>query len=199
MSPVWVHLVWAAAPALCDLNFAASLQVSLHGRLVSKRHFGHKLSGALIVKINSDQSRCCAPSLCISSLFLSPFCFLPSPLLALPPPPPSCFSPQITIFPSTSYHCCPSFSFPPSPHAVYLAGSKQAKKCFSFQTSPPSWENLMRSTKMWIVKSKVRTTFCWENLTCLSSLCNIRCDLPSPLWFDGLKIGQSYHSFYKGC
>lgn len=71
-----------------------------------------------------------------------------SPFGITPPPPPSCFSPQITIFPSTSYHCCPSFSFPPSPHAVSLAGSKQAKKCFSFQTSPPLWENLMRSTKM---------------------------------------------------
>ncbi|KAJ4931500.1 hypothetical protein JOQ06_025795, partial [Pogonophryne albipinna] len=56
----------AQSAALCELNFAASLQVSLHGRLVSKRHFGHKLSGALIVKINSDQSRRCAPSLSTS-------------------------------------------------------------------------------------------------------------------------------------
>lgn len=91
MSPVWVHLVWAAALALCDLNCAASLQVSLHGRLLSKRHFGHKLSGALIVKINSDQSRCCALSLSLSKSSTSPpsfsllFCCLPSPLLALPP------------------------------------------------------------------------------------------------------------------
>lgn len=80
MSPVWVHLVWAAALALCDLNCAASLQVSLHGRLVSKRHFGHKLSGALIVKINSDHSRCCALSLplflCLSPLHRPPLSLL---------------------------------------------------------------------------------------------------------------------------
>lgn len=108
MSPVWVHLVWAAALALCDLNCAASLQVSLHGRLVSKRHFGHKLSGALIVKINSDHSRCCAlsPSLPLSESststpsfsLLSVFC--PLPFWHYFPSRPSWFPPQIIIFSS---------------------------------------------------------------------------------------------------
>lgn len=136
MSPVWVHLVWAAALALCDLNCAASLQVSLHGRLVSKRHFGHKLSGALIVKINSDHSRCCAlsPSLPLSESststpsfsLLSVFC--PLPFWHYFPSRPSWFPPQIIIFSSLCYHCHPSFLppfsvfvfFPCSPFSLII-------------------------------------------------------------------------------
>lgn len=181
MSPVRVHLVWAAVPALYDLNCAASLQVSLHGRLVSKRHFGHKLSGALIVKINSDQSRCCAlslPVLHISSLFLLPFSFLPSPLLALSPLPPPCFSSQITIFPSISYHCHPFL--PPSPSVVSLAGSKQPENAFS------SKQLLILEKKNWWGqrRSKDKTTLLrfWCNLTWAVSACNVRCNLHGLLW-----------------
>lgn len=127
MSPVWVHLVLAAAEALYDLNCAASLQVSLHGRLVSKRHFGHKLSGALIVKINSDQSLGALSLSCsvfvslprslslppclwfsyISSFFFFSFVFCPVPFWHYPSPC-LCFSPHITTFPSIYYHCLPS-------------------------------------------------------------------------------------------
>lgn len=162
MSPVWAHLVWGAARALCDLNCAASLQVSLHGRLVSKRHFGHKLSGALIVKINSDQSRCCltlalslslsVQLLCISSLH---FFFCPLPLLALPPshhPPSSCF------FSSSNLHISISISslsssllYPPAALSLSLLPSSVL---FVFQIQPAQnagllfWvENIRRPTE----------------------------------------------------
>lgn len=66
-----------------------------------------------------DQQRSVSPlrslSLHLMPLFslLSVFC--PLPFWHYPPP---MFSPQITIFPSTSYHCHPSF-LPPSPYIVF--------------------------------------------------------------------------------
>lgn len=128
MSPVWVHLVWAAAPVLCDLNCAASLQVSLHGRLVSERHFGHKLSGALIVKINSDQSRRCTLSLSPLDLLRLSLCFSPSPLQAFMPPSTLFFLLRTYIFPSIAPHHQPSF-LSPSPATLFTALMSKCDFC----------------------------------------------------------------------
>lgn len=61
------------------------------------------------------------PSLSFLFSALSPF--------GITPPLSLIFSPQITIFPSTSYHCHPFF-LPPSPHVVPLAGAKKSKNVF---------------------------------------------------------------------
>ena len=62
--------------------------------------------------------------LSLSFLFsaLSPF--------GIPPPPSSCFSPQITIFPSTSYHCRPSFPSHLPPMLCLLPDPNRLKMFF---------------------------------------------------------------------